>query len=94
VDDICGNPSIEIMANNSTGGLPIMENHSSNSKMEHSNTSFGFEFDDPIKNIPKDILKQVSLLYLNHHSVRKNSNESQISLSIKGGSFGESSWFS
>ena len=70
------------MENNSSGGLLAVGNNlSSRQVMQDSNTSIGFKFDDKTKHIDKDILQQVSLMYLNNHS--GHNNESEISLSIR-----------
>ena len=79
------------MINNSSGGLSAVSHNLSGHNMENSNTSFGFEFDD-IKKIDKNVLQQVSLLYVNNRSCHQN--ESQISLSIRESNGAESSWFS
>ena len=69
----------------------MVEHNLSGHNMENSNTSFGFEFDE-IKKLDKNVLQQVSLLYLNNQSLQKN--QSQISLSIRDSNGPESSWFS
>lgn len=57
----------------------MIDNNLSSAKIEKSTTSFGFDYD---KRMGGNILQQVSIMFLNNHSIKDN--QSQVSLSLKG----------
>ncbi len=98
--DVIINTQMQIPARKEIAvSIKMMDNIPSEKLMEKSTTSFGFDFDEVTKKVGKDLLHEVSLMYLHSHSLlhnqsqKLNNKHSQVSLSIRD-STGESSWFS